>query len=30
MVGHVEKFDHWLAFALLAYVGINLIRAGIG
>ena len=25
---YVEGFDHWIAFALLGYVGINLIRAG--
>ncbi len=25
---YVEKFDHWIAFALLGYVGINLIRSG--
>jgi putative Mn2+ efflux pump MntP len=24
----VEEFDHWIAFVLLGYVGINLIRAG--
>lgn len=30
VVGYIEKFDHLLAFALLAYVGINLIRAGLG
>lgn len=27
---YVEQFDHWIAFLLLAYVGINLIRAGAG
>lgn len=25
----VEGFDHWIAFVLLAYVGINLIRSGL-
>jgi len=29
IVNYVEEFDHWIAFALLAYVGINLIRAGL-
>jgi len=29
-VRYVEQFDHWIAFALLAYVGIKLIRAGLG
>ncbi len=29
IVNYVEGFDHWIAFALLAYVGINLIRAGL-
>lgn len=24
----IDKFDHWLAFALLLYVGINMIRSG--
>lgn len=28
VVGYVENFDHWIAMALLGYVGINLIRAG--
>jgi putative Mn2+ efflux pump MntP len=27
VVNYVEDFDHWIAFALLSYVGINLIRA---
>lgn len=26
---YVAAFDHWIAFALLAYVGINMIRNGI-
>ncbi|NLC57913.1 MAG: manganese efflux pump [Armatimonadetes bacterium] len=26
----IEAFDHWVAFALLAYVGVNMIRAGLG
>jgi putative Mn2+ efflux pump MntP len=26
---YIEKFDHWVAFGLLAYVGINMIRSGI-
>jgi putative Mn2+ efflux pump MntP len=30
IVGYVAQFDHWIAFALLAYVGTNLIRAGLG
>lgn len=30
IVGYVEDYDHWLAFALLVYVGLNLIRAGLG
>jgi putative Mn2+ efflux pump MntP len=25
---YVQQFDHWIAFALLAYVGFNLIRSG--
>ncbi|NPV75503.1 MAG: manganese efflux pump [Anaerolineae bacterium] len=25
----IQNFDHWLAFALLAYVGVNMIRSGI-
>lgn len=29
IVGYVEEFDHWIAFGLLAYVGIKLIRAGL-
>ena len=29
LVQYVEKFDHWIAFGLLCYVGINLIRAGL-
>lgn len=29
VVSYVESFDHWLAFALLGYVGFNLIRAGL-
>ena len=28
IVQYVKGFDHWIAFALLSYVGINLIRAG--
>ncbi len=28
VVVYVEKFDHWIAFALLGYVGVNLIRSG--
>jgi len=28
IVQYVQGFDHWIAFALLGYVGINLIRAG--
>jgi putative Mn2+ efflux pump MntP len=30
VVNYVEGFDHWIAFALLGYVGINLIRSGLG
>lgn len=26
---YIEQFDHWVAFALLGYVGVNLIRSGI-
>jgi len=29
IVHYVEGFDHWIAFALLGYVGVNLIRAGL-
>ena len=29
IVHYVEGFDHWIAFALLGYVGFNLIRAGL-
>lgn len=28
IVRYVEGFDHWIAFILLAYVGIKLIRSG--
>jgi len=28
IVHYVKEFDHWIAFALLGYVGINLIRSG--
>jgi len=28
VVKYVQNFDHWIALALLAYVGINLIRSG--
>jgi putative Mn2+ efflux pump MntP len=28
IVQYVNSFDHWIAFALLGYVGFNLIRAG--
>jgi manganese efflux pump family protein len=28
IVRYVESFDHWIAFALLGYVGLNLIRSG--
>lgn len=28
IVSYVKNFDHWIAFALLGYVGINLIRSG--
>ena len=28
IVQYIKGFDHWIAFALLGYVGINLIRAG--
>jgi putative Mn2+ efflux pump MntP len=27
---YVKGFDHWIAFGLLAYVGINLMCAGMG
>lgn len=26
----IQKVDHWIALALLAYVGINMIRSGLG
>jgi putative Mn2+ efflux pump MntP len=29
IVQFVSEFDHWIAFALLGYVGINLIRSGL-
>jgi manganese efflux pump family protein len=29
IVQYVKQFDHWIAFALLAYVGVNLIRSGL-
>jgi putative Mn2+ efflux pump MntP len=29
MIQFVSQFDHWIAFALLGYVGINLIRSGL-
>ena len=29
IVNYVKGVDHWIAFALLGYVGINLIRAGL-
>jgi manganese efflux pump family protein len=29
IVSYVKNFDHWIAFALLGYVGFNLIRAGL-
>lgn len=29
IVHYVEQFDHWIAFVLLGYVAINLIRAGL-
>lgn len=29
IVTYIQAYDHWIAFALLTYVGINLIRAGI-
>jgi putative Mn2+ efflux pump MntP len=28
IIQFVQGFDHWIAFALLGYVGVNLIRAG--
>jgi putative Mn2+ efflux pump MntP len=28
IIKYVEKFDHWIAFALLLYIGFNLIRSG--
>jgi manganese efflux pump family protein len=28
VIHYVENFDHWIAFILLGYVGINLIRSG--
>ena len=29
IVQYVKGFDHWIAFALLGYVGFNLIRSGL-
>lgn len=29
IVRYVRDFDHWIAFGLLAYVGVNLIRSGL-
>lgn len=29
IVQYVKEFDHWIAFALLGYVGFNLIRSGL-
>lgn len=29
IVGWIAAFDHWVAFALLVYVGVNLIRSGL-
>lgn len=29
IIQYVQAFDHWIAFVLLAYVGINLIRSGL-
>jgi manganese efflux pump family protein len=29
IVQYVKAFDHWIAFILLAYVGINLVRSGL-
>lgn len=29
IVHYVAQLDHWIAFGLLAYVGVNLIRAGL-
>ena len=26
---YIESFDHWIAFGLLGYVGINMIRSGL-
>jgi putative Mn2+ efflux pump MntP len=28
IIQYVEKFDHWIALALLCYIGFNLIRSG--
>jgi putative Mn2+ efflux pump MntP len=28
IIHYVASFDHWIAFALLGYVGVNLIRSG--
>lgn len=27
---YIQAFDHWVAFLLLAYVGVQMIRAGLG
>lgn len=29
IIGYIEHFDHWIAMALLGYVGFKLIRAGV-
>lgn len=30
VVSYIQGYDHWIAFLLLGYVGINLIRSGLG
>ena len=30
VVRWIERWDHWLAFGLLLYVGLNMIRSGLG
>ncbi len=29
VAGYIENFDHWIAFALLSYVGIKMIKSGL-
>ncbi|MBI4927540.1 MAG: manganese efflux pump [Anaerolineae bacterium] len=29
IAGYISNFDHWVAMALLAYVGVNMVRSGL-